>query len=84
MNTFLDVDEYIIPLQPAPRTVESVINHRVYRARNILAIVSGGVHVDPQKVAARDRRQIDQDGALAKTRSETITSRDNRSGWWWE
>ncbi len=84
MSTFLDADEYRVPLQPSPRTVESVLNHRIFRGRHIMAAVSGGVHVSPSKVASRDKRQIDAEGALRETRASVRPTTESRGQWWWD
>jgi hypothetical protein len=81
MNAFLDPLEYIVLLRPAPRTVETVMNHRVYRGRNIHAVVSGGVHANPWKVVAADKIKSDADQSVARQRS---SARRVSSRWWWD
>lgn len=44
----LGADEYRVPLQAAPATVDSIVNDRKLRNGTILAAVSGGVSVRPQ------------------------------------
>ncbi len=82
MNTFLDPLEYIVLLRPAPRTVETVMNHRVYRGRHIMAAVSGGVHVNPWKVVAADKIKDDSKHSAAQQRAAGRESAASR--WWWE
>jgi hypothetical protein len=84
MSTFLDPDEYIVSLNPAPLTVETVLNHRVYRGRHIMAAISGGVHVNPWKVVSADRLQPDSDGSLKRFRSGTEPARPADARWWWD
>jgi hypothetical protein len=81
MNTFLDPLEYIVLLRPAPRTVETVMNHRVYRGRHIMAAVSGGVHVNPWKVVAADK--IRDDAAQTAARQRTSARTGMAARWWW-
>jgi len=82
MSTFLDPDLYIVPIGAAPRTVESVINHRVYRGRHIMAAVSGGVMVNPWNTVHRDHRAADSDGQLARARDGGRNADTSR--WWWD
>lgn len=84
MTTLLDPDEYIVSLNPAPRTVETVMNHRVYRGRHIMAAISGGVHVNPWKVVSEDRLQSDPGGSLKTLRSGSQPSREKDNRWWWD
>jgi hypothetical protein len=84
MSTLLDPDEYIVSLNPAPRTVETVINHRVYRGRHIMAAISGGVHVNPWKVVSEDRLQADTAGSLKQLRSGSQSPREKDVRWWWD
>ncbi len=84
MITFLDPDEYVLPLNPSPHTVESVINHRVYRGRHILAAVSGGVHVNPWRVVSADNLRIDRDGSLDRIRKNDEPVDSDKRNWWWD
>ena len=84
MSTILDPDEYIVSLNPAPRTVETVMNHRVYRGRHIMAAISGGVHVNPWKVVSADRLQPDTDGTLKRFRSGNQPVQSTGARWWWD
>lgn len=84
ITTWLDPDEYIVPIGPAPRSVESVINHRVYRGRHILALVSGGVIADPWKTTNRERRRIETPERLRSTRAAAIQPRDTARRSWWD
>jgi hypothetical protein len=56
------------------------MNHRVYNGRNILAIISGGVHVNPWK-ALGSTRAISRpaEGAIAAAAKPT-----DRDPWWWD
>jgi hypothetical protein len=83
ITTFLDPDELIVPLSPPPRTVETVMNHRVYRGRHIMAVVSGGVHVNPWSAVGPDRVQVDSNNlGRILTRSRREASRP--AHWWWD
>ena len=45
-----------------------MINHRIVRRINIIAAVSGGVHVDPRTVVKRDKIQSESRGQLNSER----------------
>ena len=84
MTTLLDPDDYVIPLNPAPKSVETVMNHRVYRGRHIMAAISGGVHVDPKPLVARDRLVPDTDGSLQSLRTSSRPINQGSPRWWWD
>lgn len=73
---FADPKQYRVPLQPAPRTVETVLNHRVIRERHILAAVSGGVVVNPWPTVKHSVTRSNADGLVRPAH------RGDR--WWWE
>jgi hypothetical protein len=83
MTTFLDPDELIVSLNPPPRSVETVMNHRVYRGRHIMATISGGVHVNPWPVVSLDRLQNDG-GNLSRMRSGARQNTSEPLPWWWD
>jgi hypothetical protein len=84
MKTMLDPDDWLVSLNPPPRTVETVMNHRVYRGRHIMAAISGGVHVNAQSAVSADRMRNDSDGALTRMRSTTRPIPAAPSPWWWD
>jgi hypothetical protein len=69
---------------PAPREVDSVINHRVIGGKHVVAAVSGGVRVDTQKVAARDVVKTDTYGLLSGERRASVPQNLPRRAWWWD
>jgi hypothetical protein len=82
MSTFLDPDELVVSLNPPPRTVETVMNHRVYRGRHIMAVISGGVHVNPMKLVSGDTVKPDRDRALKVVHAGM--HRSEPAVWWWD
>jgi hypothetical protein len=84
MDCFLDPDEYLAVQFPAPAAVETVLNHRVYRGRHILAAISGGVHVNPWKVAGKDRVVTESSGVLGEKRDDSKIPALADSRWWWD
>ena len=86
MTCFGDADAYRVPLAPAPKTVESVINYRVVNRGHIIAGVSGGVRVDPTDAAKRYAMESDSGGKMTAKRSAAVPTIKNLSGdaWWWD
>jgi hypothetical protein len=83
MACFGDPDEYLVMLYPVPRSVETVMSHRVYGGRHILAAISGGVHADPWALAAPERIRPDSSGVLAALRASTMAPAPAAGRWWW-
>jgi hypothetical protein len=81
---FARPDEYVIPLQNPPRTVETVINHRVIRDRHIVAAISGGVVVNPWPAVKRADQTGDSAAALQKVASESRRAPRSQNVWWWD
>ncbi len=67
-------------LRPAPRTVETVVNHRVIARRHIVAGVSGGVSFDGARLMEREAQGADDLGALRILRQEIVPP----DVWWWD
>lgn len=66
---------YVAPRSAVPLTTESVANLRVVRGRQILAIVSGGVRLEPaEAVAAAGQQEI--------APPVLVPPADDR--WWWD
>lgn len=83
LTCFNDPQQYKVNLHAAPRTVETVVNHRVVNRVHVLAAVSGGVTVDPAPLVRPEALQADSQGRLAKAyRLTTEAPADER--WWWD
>ena len=82
----LDEQRLRLPKSPAPKAVETVINHRVVGGRQIIAGVSGGVWVDGGKglqvSAATSERAASL--ATAKKSVEKAAGGDGAIVWWWD
>lgn len=76
--------QYAIPLGPAPRLVESVINHRLVGDQHIVAGVSGGVHADPWKYVAPGAVKTDATGKLKRELGSARPGNRPRDVWWWD
>lgn len=81
-----DPNGYRIPLAPAPKTVESVINHRIVNRTQIIAGVSGGVRVDPTDLAKRYAMETDGGGKIGSQRSASTPTIKAlpADAWWWD
>jgi hypothetical protein len=75
-------NEFPISLEAAPKTVQTVINHRVVNRVNILAAVSGGVTAYPgehlQAVTRSDSGQLNYQHE--RQQPKQVESRQ----WWWD
>jgi hypothetical protein len=77
-------EQYHPSLGPAPRSVETVINHRVVNGRHIIAGVSGGVHVAPWSLTKVGAIQVDTYGALDAQRQNSAAEDLPLEAWWWD
>jgi len=86
LTCFGDPNGYPVPLAPAPKTVESVINHRIVNRTQIVAGVSGGVRVDPSDLAKRYAMETDSDGKIDQQRSAATSAIKTlpADAWWWD
>jgi hypothetical protein len=76
-------DRLRLPQAPAPRKVQTVINHRVINRRHIVAGVSGGVIVAPGDLL-KDPRSVTADDKLTNSK-RTPPGDDAAVGvWWWD
>ncbi len=68
----------------APREVESVANHRVYRGKDIVVQVAGGVRGDLMSVV-RDHQVMKSSETLKKDMASHTSATDLPQGrWWWD
>lgn len=84
MTCFNDAEQYRAALGPAPRSVETVINHRVVNGRHIIAGVSGGVHVAPWSLTKASAIKVDDYGALDAQRKNSAAEDLPLEAWWWD
>ena len=76
--------DYAVELGVAPARVDSVINHRVIHGKHVVAGVSGGVRVDPLRLASRDAVQTAESGEMAEYRQNSAPTELPRHAWWWD
>lgn len=70
-------------LETAPSEVDSVINHRLIRGKQLLVGVSGGVKVNPRELAATTAVKTDDYGLLPGARRGSQPPAVKRA-WWWD
>jgi hypothetical protein len=68
--------------QPA-KTIQSVVNHRVYNGKDIVVQVAGGVDGRMQNVL-QDRSVCREAGALASEKSKGRAPQLPEGRWWWD
>jgi hypothetical protein len=83
MSYLGDPQGYQVAKGAAPKQVRSVVGHREVRPGQIIAGVSGGVHLRPVRLVSRDAIQRDLYGKLKATRA-TGDVPPSRDVWWWD
>jgi hypothetical protein len=85
-NLLLDEQRLRLPSSPAPKAVETVINHRVIGGRQIIAGVSGGVWVDGGKSLEVAPVAAQAVGKLAAAKREPVKAAADEAAivWWWD
>jgi hypothetical protein len=81
---FLDDEQYRVPLSNAPKNVASVINHRVIRQTQIVAVVSGGVRVDPTKMVQPTAIELEPKNIVSAIKTSAARTNQKRDVWWWD
>ena len=84
MLCFGSPERFPVRRGPVPERVETVINHRVVDRTKILAVVSGGVSVEPAALARPEAFAPDPRGQLEYQRTSAQTRSAERSTWWWD
>ena len=85
LGVFAPGGDYRVAEVLAPRTVDSVINHRVYGGRDIVVQVAGGVRADVL-TAARDSSLAHEDATLGEVSRRSSQPRPQLPAgrWWWD
>src|SRR5262245_23256278 len=85
MMYFGDPKGYQVPLANAPKTVDTVINHRIVNQTTVIVGVSGGVKIDPNSLVKAAAIKVDNYGALKAERVGAAPKKDDgRARWWWD
>ena len=83
MGVFANHGEFHPAVHPVPRTVDSVVNHRVYNGHDVVVQVAGGVRADLGSLLAnRDTIQANPrlNGIAPAARPANLAS----DRWWWD
>ncbi len=83
-TTFYSQSELPTAVENVPQAVDTVINHRIVQRTTIIAVVSGGVHVDPRLVVKREKIQPDSRGSLNSERERSVPAGVPHRSWWWD
>jgi hypothetical protein len=83
MTFFGDPKQYRVETSDVPKTVETVINHRIVNQTTILVGVSGGVSCDPSSLVQPAAMHSDY-GVLREQRSGAKPKAELRNIWWWD
>ncbi|MBI2481612.1 MAG: DUF1598 domain-containing protein [Planctomycetia bacterium] len=83
MTHLLDDSRFHVRLGAAPKTVETVMNHRVIDRKHIVVGVSGGVSVDTSNLFQLHPIQQDTYGQLEGDRTNSAPP-DSAGRWWWD
>jgi len=83
-GAFSNDGAYAITRFNAPTEVESVVNHRVFRGRDIVVQVAGGVRAD--LAAVLDNEAVTRQGVRIVASAEKARSDEKVSDrrWWWD
>ena len=81
-DLFCCAGKFPVAGQPA-ETVDTVINHSVVNKTQILAVISGGVAVEPAAFVRPTALQADRQGAVGSTLSRAAPGGATLV-WWWD
>lgn len=81
---FGDADLFPVELGPAPKEVESVVNHKVINRKNIVLGVSGGVSVDMRSMVKGNKIKTDNYGLLKADHQKSEPKKLGNDSWWWD
>lgn len=82
LSHYLDTKRYRPRLGPAPKEVETVMNHRVIDRKHIVVGVSGGVSVDASQLVTTSLKRDDY--GLLKGNHRQSTPTRSADVWWWD
>ncbi len=68
-----------------PKTVESVVNHRIYAGREIVVQVAGGVRGDAMSIVKnRQAMRVSPRLRLIASQARSQRQQSPNEGWWWD
>ncbi len=83
MGVFANHGEFRPAVPPVPRTVDSVVNHRVYNGHDVVVQVAGGVRADLGSLLA-DRKTIKATPRLNGIAPAARPASLAIDRWWWD
>ncbi len=83
MGVFENHGDFHPAVHPVPRTVDSVVNHRVYNGRDVVVQVAGGVTADFGSLLA-DRGTIKANAKLNRIAPAARAANLDSDRWWWD
>ena len=83
MGVFANHGEFRPAVHPVPRTVDSVVNHRVYNGHDVVVQVAGGVRADLGSLLA-DRKTIRATPRLNGIAPAARPASLAIDRWWWD
>lgn len=84
MTCFGDPQQYKVALGNAPKSVQSVLNHRMLSRTQFIAVVSGGVRFDAAALVKADALKSDLSGQLVSRHAAGAPENRPRDLWWWD
>jgi hypothetical protein len=85
MVSFGNPKAYAVERGPAPKEVDSVMNHRVINGIHVVAGVSGGVSVHPTSLVTSNSMEVDQSRKLSGQQSYSAPKPQlGTDAWWWD
>ncbi|HVW00580.1 MAG TPA: DUF1598 domain-containing protein [Planctomycetaceae bacterium] len=83
MGMFAPTGDYRVAVVEAPKVVNSVINHRVYRGKDIVVQVAGGVRADMLGLV-KDKELTRENPALSQVPQKAKPVQLPEGRWWWD
>ena len=81
----LDEKRLRLPKIPSPKTVQTVINHRVIGGRHVIAGISGGVRIDGATSLKVTSATADAASELTSAKKVPTVKRAGQGvTWWWD
>ena len=82
-GSFAEGGTYNTAIHAAPKEVDSVVNHRVFRGKDIVVQVAGGVRVD--MAVAYNAKVFRQGVRLNSTSAKAkVDAKLANRNWWWD
>lgn len=84
MTCLGDPKQFKVATGYAPKSVQSVVNHRTLTRTQFVAAVSGGVRFEASDLVKSAALQSDKSGQLVSCRAASAPERRPRDDWWWD